>query len=272
MGMKHFGLLLLILCSACAGRTQMATSPATVQTDSAVLTQSLFARDPAGQLTAAAIQTILRSPLELGLPARAGALPIIPAEDWHGPGPSYEMASAGLSKFADRLPSAELFTLVTEMMPIPSGALGMEALREIAARYKLRYIVLYRENVRRQVRNNAWTIGYATVIGSLFLPGSTLKVDGYVEASLFDIKTGLLLFTVRQRVAARQRSNVWHQGDKLETMQAKLALTIAGKLAHEVRKSLLSYARATAKENETGGNGSVATSTPPPPEPIATTE
>ena len=228
----------------------MATAPAAVSTNTPELTRSLFARDPAGQLSEEAIQAILASNLELDLPARVGVLPVVDAVDWRGPGPDYQIAPATLSRLAKDLPSDEAFTLVTEMLPIPSGALGMEALREIAARYKLRYIVLYRENMRRKVRANAWAVGYATVVGALFLPGSTLHVNGYVEASLFDVKTGLLLFTVRRRVASSRTSNVWYRDDKLDELQAELAGKVAGKLAVDVRSALFAYARAMTVENE----------------------
>ena len=145
------------------------------------------------------------------------------------------------------------------MMPIPSGALGMEALREMAARYKLRYVLLYREDTRSWTRSNAWTVGYATVIGATFLPGRTLHVDGFVEASLFDVKTGLLLFTVRRRVAAVRRSSEWHISDKLGAMRSKLAVGIAPKLAEDIRKAAYRLTEAIALEDGQA---------PPPPEPV----
>ena len=58
-------------------------------------------------------------------------------------------------KLAAGLVGAEHFTLITEVLPIPSGALGMEALREVAARYRLRYLLLYREELSRSVSANA---------------------------------------------------------------------------------------------------------------------
>jgi len=226
------------------------SAPSVARGPTEPLNQSLFARTPNGQLSEEDLQAILDKPLELDLPARVGVLPIVAAEDWRGPGPDYERVPAGVSRFSKQLPSDDAFTLVTQMMPIPSGALGMEALREIAARYKLRYIVLYRENVRRRIHVNPWAAGYVTVIGALFLPGSTLLIDGYVEASLFDVKTGLLMFTVRRDVKARQKSNVWYREDKLAGLQARLAERVGGKLAGDVRSHLFRYAEAVRVENE----------------------
>lgn len=104
--------------------------------------------------------------------------------------------------------------------------------------------------MRQQTRVNPWAVGYATLVGALFLPGSDLKVRGYVEASLFDVKTGLLLFTVRRRVAASRTSNVWYQDDKLAALQRRLAADAATELAGDVRGALFRYAEAVRVENE----------------------
>ena len=224
---------------------QVASAPAQPQK----LERSVFARDPNGQLSEDQIQKILRAPLELDLPARVGVLPIVDAEDWRGPGPAYSMAPPAVAPLVAGLRGTEPFTLVTEMMPIPSGALGMEALREMAARYQLRYVLLYREKVATRERVNPWAIGYATVLGAFFLPGDTLSVDGYVEATLFDVKTGILVLTVRRRVTGTRMTNVWHTGDKLEHMQRKAAVHAAPELAKDVRKAAYRFAEAAQIEN-----------------------
>ncbi len=203
-----------------------------------VLQTSHFARTAQGSLSEQDLQKILAQPLELDLPGRVGVLPIVEAEDWRGPSPSYERVTAGLSRFAEKLPADDGFAHVTEMMPIPSGALGMEALREIAARYKLRYLLLYREHVDEGRRANGVAAGYLSVVGAFVLPGSTLEVDGYAEASLFDVKTGLLLFTVRERLGDERRSNVWQRERKLGEMREKLATEAAGELAKRTRVAL----------------------------------
>jgi len=222
-------LLLVLACASCGGaqyQSQRVAPP---------VDRSLFARDPGGQLSEEALQTLLAAPVELVLPARVGVLPIITAEDWRGPSPDWKRVPAGVAPFARALRGTEPFGIVTEMLPIPSGALGMEALREAAARYALRYILLYREGVRHRERANGWAAGYATLVGMLFLPGQTLEVDGYLEASLFDVKTGLLLFTVRRAVGVTRSSTLFYTGTKLEDMQAKLAARFAPELAADVR-------------------------------------
>ncbi|MBV1857158.1 MAG: hypothetical protein KUG77_02015 [Nannocystaceae bacterium] len=237
---------LLSTLGACAASAPMATAPAAARPDMApasasapvLLQESHFARTAQGTLSEADLQKILDQPLELDLPGRVGVLPIVEAEDWRGPSPSYDRVTPGLSRFADKLPADDGFAQVTEMMPIPSGALGMEALREVAARYKLRYLLLYREHVNESQRANGVATGYLSVVGAFVLPGSTLEVAGYAEASLFDVKTGLLLFTVRERLSDERRSNVWQRERKLGDMREALATKAADQLAKRTRVAL----------------------------------
>lgn len=245
----HRKLLFVLACCsllACAASPHASAPPpndfgpeAAAAAEPPPLERSLFARTAQGSLSEEDLQAVLDRPLELDLPGRVGVLPIIEAADWRGPSPSYEMVSPALSKFAKKLPSDDGFASVTEMMPIPSGALGMEALREVAARYKLRYLVLYREHVDASKRANGIAAGYASVVGTLFLPGSTLEVEGYAEASLFDVKTGLLLFTVRKRLETSKRSTVWQRERKLEEMREAIAIETAASLADETRTALI---------------------------------
>ncbi|RMH36843.1 MAG: hypothetical protein D6689_21705 [Deltaproteobacteria bacterium] len=238
-----------VAACACGGAKAAYRSKA-VPAASAPLDRSVFARDPNGQLSEDALQRVLASELELDLPARIGVLPVVDAVDWRGPSPSYDPAPAALAPLVRGLRGDEPFFHVTEMMAIPSGALGMEALREIAARYHLRYVLLYRESIATRERANPWAIGYATIVGALFLPGDTLSVDGYVEASLLDVKTGLLLFTVRRRVSGRRRTNVWHTGDKLADLRRRAAERAAPSLAKDVRQAVYEFERAARFERQ----------------------
>lgn len=241
--------LALLLSAACAAApAKQASEPAVARTGT--IQESLFSKDANGMLTEDRIQAILERPLEIELPARVGILPIRPAETWHGPGPAHDRASPAVERLAIDLRSDAPFTMVTEMMSIPSGALGMEALREIAARYKLRYVVLYRESIERKRRTNAWTLGYVTLVGALFLPGDTLVLDGYIEASMFDVKTGLLMFTTRKRVHQEQRDNPWHTDDKLAALQNRIAVAAAADIADELRSGIASFERAVAAEQK----------------------
>ena len=262
---------LLVVClaaTACGAQAHYTSARVAAPTADAPapppLERSLFARDPNGALTEDALQQILAAPIELDLPARVGVVPIVTATDWRGPNPDYLKVPAGVAPLVARLRGSEPFTLVTELMPIPSGALGMEALREIAARYRLRYVLLYREVIatRSTVGPIAW--GYATVVGAAFLPGQDHTAYGYLEASLFDVKTGTLAFTTRRAVLGQRRSNLWHQDAKLAALASTLAVRAAPALADDVKSDLYRFADAARLENERRGAVATAPALPVP--------
>lgn len=246
-----------------------AAQPAAAQP--APLQRSLFARTPQGQLTEEALQQILAAPIELALPARVGVLPIQTATDWRGPGPD-DRVPAGVNAFTTALRRDPQFSLVTQTMVIPSGALGMEALREVAARYRLRYLLLYREVLAKKQRLGAWAWGYATVIGMAFLPGEQQEVYGYIEASMFDVKTGLLMFTTRRQITARQRTNRWHTRDKLDQLAANATTKFAPALAEDVLSDLGQFAAAAIAENAHRGVAQPIVQVPPRTEPAVATD
>ncbi len=229
------------------------------------LDRSVFARDPNGQLSEDMLQKILASQIELDLPSRVGVLPIITATDWRGPSPDFDRVPAGVSPLVTRLRKDAAFSLVTEMMPIPSGALGMEALRESAARYRLRYIVLYREVLAKKNHLNAWAWGYMTGVGALFLPGKQNEVYGYIEATMFDVKTGLLMFTTRRSLYATASSNEWRDSDKLAQLASNTVSKYSPDLAVDFLLDVRRFANAAVAENtKRTGDGDSLVHVPPP--------
>jgi len=214
----------------------------------APLDRSVFDKSPNGALTEDNLQRILATPIELDLPSRVGVLPISTAKDWRGPGPDHGVPP-GVANFVETLRRDSAFSLVTQTMVIPSGALGMEALREIAARYRLRYLMLYREVLAKKTRFSPWAAGYATVIGALFLPGQKQEVYGYIEASMFDVKTGLLMFTTRRAVTAQQNTNVWYGSVKLDRMASNMTAKFSPELAADALTDLRRFAAAAIAEN-----------------------
>jgi hypothetical protein len=262
-------LVILALATGCGASRPMHMASAPMAASEAMpppvpLDRSLFARDPGGQLTEEALQKILAAPIELDLPARVGVVPVLTATDWRGPSPDYQVP-AGVAPFVTRLRGSEPFTLVTEIMAIPSGALGMEALREVAARYQLRYVILYREVLKKERRLNKTAWSYVTGVGALVAPGQRHQVYGYVEATLFDVKTGLLLFTTRRAVNGSRDSNVWYQDHKLDQLRAALLTRFAPSLADDVKADLYRFADAALIENRRRGVPTLTPSLPTTP-------
>jgi uncharacterized membrane protein len=270
-------LLCLLVMAACGGGNKMASAPMTaaIQPSQAApppppLERSVFARDPNGQLSEDALQKILAAPIELELPARVGVLPVLTARDWRGPNPDHQVP-AGVANFVNKLRRDPAFSLVTQTMVIPSGALGMEALREIAARYRLRYVILYREVLAKHRRLGPWAWGYITGVGALFLPGQQQEVYGYIEASMFDVKTGLLMFTTRRSIHATQKTNQWNKQEKLDKLAANATSKFAPELAVDVEVDLRRFAKAAIAENMMKrGDGDPLVAIPPMPPEIAT--
>jgi rhombotail lipoprotein len=270
-------LLCLLVMAACGGSNKMASAPMTAAIQPAQaapppppLERSVFARDPNGQLSEDALQKILAAPIELELPARVGVLPVLTARDWRGPNPDHQVP-AGVANFVNKLRRDPAFSLVTQTMVIPSGALGMEALREIAARYRLRYVILYREVLAKNRRLGAWAWGYITGVGALFLPGQRQEVYGYIEASMFDVKTGLLMFTTRRSIHATQKTNQWNKQEKLDKLAANATSKFAPELAIDVEADLRRFAKAAIAENTMKrGDGDPLVAIPPMPPEIAT--
>ena len=248
---RPFALLLLSLAPACAVRAgSPAAASALAQLEhptSPPLDRSLFPRDPAGALDEDSLQKILDAPIAIDLPGRVGVLPIATDVDGRGPSPTYRVPTGAVA-FTHALATGGPFTMVTEMLAIPSGSLGMEALRTIAARYRLRYLLLYREELGRRSRNNGWAAGYATILGAFVLPGQTLSAFGFIEATLLDVKTGTLMFTVRKLGSVEKSSNVWHNDNKLDEMEAGLVSGLAPGLASAAIVETGRYAEAVRGE------------------------
>lgn len=244
-----------VVLAACSAPMKMASAPMAAGESRPMpaqapppLERSLFDKSPQGALTEEALQKILAAPIEIELPARVGVLPIQTATDWRGPGPDHKVP-AGVAPLVKTLRADPAFSLVTQTMVIPSGALGMEALREIAARYRLRYLLLYREVLAKGSRLNPWAWGYATIVGALFLPGQRQEVYGYTEVSMFDVKTGLLMFTTRRAIDASQRTNQWHQDQKIDQLAANAVAKFAPELALDALADLRRFASAAEAEN-----------------------
>jgi len=244
----------LVVVASCGAKLKLASAPMAAGDTRSMpqapppLERSLFDKNPQGALTEEALQKILAAPIELELPARVGVLPIQTATDWRGPGPDSKVP-AGVAPLVKTLRADPAFSLVTQTMVIPSGALGMEALREIAARYRLRYLLLYREVLAKGSRLNPWAWGYATLVGALFLPGKRQEVYGYTEVSMFDVKTGLLMFTTRRSITASQTTNQWHQQEKVDQLAANAVAKFAPELALDALADLRRFASAAEAEN-----------------------
>ena len=107
-----------------------------------------------------------------------------------------------------------------------------------------------------RLTEEAWSVAswtddfvYLSGVGALFLPGQKQEVYGYIEASMFDVKTGLLMFTTRRSISASQNTNQWNKQEKLDKLAALATSKSAPDLGVDVEVDLRRFAQAALAEN-----------------------
>ncbi|GMV43009.1 MAG: hypothetical protein AMXMBFR64_47250 [Myxococcales bacterium] len=196
----------------------------------AALERNHFVRDKPAGLTEDALREILAAPVYLEDGARIGVLPV---ETGYEPDPDLPLAAVPAS-LSTALEGSGLFEVTTEVSTgFPTG-IGVAGLRELAARYRSDYLLLYRHRFVDRSYVNEWGVMWLTVLGVFFVPSETLESAGVLEATLFDVKTGTILFTVYERVTARSDENIWHNDRKRREMKQALLDGAAKKLADQV--------------------------------------
>jgi hypothetical protein len=108
---------------------------------------------------------------------------------------------------------------------------GIEGLRTIAARYRLRYLVVCSTDWVDTSHLNNWAWLYATGIGVLAAPGYTVSSRGMVQASLFDVKTGTVLFTAGEPVETSRRTWLIGSAREQDTAERDATTEAARRLA-----------------------------------------
>lgn len=196
---RHILVVLIVITSGCAAMKQeVALRPLTFDSAPAApaaLTENHFSRDRSA-IAEAELKQILASPVFLEEHARVGVVPVAMRYEVDEAVP-VEGAPASLVDALEGSGLVELATEVTSEWPIDRGIPG---LRELAARYRTEYLLLYRHRFVDAARPNPAALSYLTLIAALFVPGTTVESAGVLEATLFDVKTGTILFTVNERV------------------------------------------------------------------------
>lgn len=213
------------------------------------LEEDHFARDRLG-LGEPELRQILAAPVFLEERARIGVLPV---RTGYAPDEEVPVESAPAT-LADTLEGSGLFELASEISTEWPTASGTAGLRELAARYRTEYVLLYRHRFADATRPNGFAVGFLTLIGALFLPGTTLETRGVLEATLFDVKTGTILFTVHERVAEEAMVAPPAAEVRLQRMHRALVQMAAKRLADQVvlrcQRLVASRPAASAVSNE----------------------
>ena len=184
------------------------------------------------------LQRILASRVELGFPARVGVVTLGEPFRAEASAPIGQQSIVGPA-MVRALDGSEHFTHVTDVSTGLPNPQGVEGLRTIAARYRVRYLLVCNVATEDASHLNNWAWLYPTVVGVFVAPGLTVGSQGMIEASLMDVKTGTVLFTATQPFESS--STAWLIGSEREHAEAD---------AEAVRTATTMLARSVLSQTE----------------------
>jgi hypothetical protein len=233
-------------CGAAASPAPAAPSQAMIATEPAPapLTKSYFGKDPTGALSESDLQRVLEAPIDLQFPARVGVVPLAEPFDASGRA-SLGTRTVASTSFATALIGTPNFSHVSDISTDLPRAAGVEGLRVLAARYRMRYLILYTERFEDATHTNGLAALYPTLIGMFVVPGVTVESYGIAQADLFDVRTGTVLFSVMEPIHVRSKELMIGAARAHRELQGVAAAEAAGRLAKRVTsqtRELIAYA------------------------------
>jgi rhombotail lipoprotein len=237
---------LLSLLTACGMSAPMqVAAPVAAQAPApAVLDRSLFTKDGNGALGENDLQHVLSTPIDLQFPARVGVVPLAQAFDPRGD-VSIGTRSVAARDLATALIGGPHYSHVSDVSTELPNTGGIEGLRLIAARYRLRYLLLYSERFEDSTHLNGWAWLYPTIVGMFVAPGVTVESSGLVQADLLDVRTGTILFSVVEPMRVHEKEWMIGAGRSHKELQGEAASAAAKRLAKRVSEqtnALVAYA------------------------------
>lgn len=217
-----------------------------------LLTENHFGRDAVGALTEAQLRDILQAPVFLEDKARVGIVPVR-----EGYGADEELPLAGVpGALAATLDETGLFEVVSEVSTDFPATGSVAGLRELAARYRADYLLLYRHRFVDTVYASGWAWTWATLVGPLFAPANVLEAEGVLEATLFDVKTGTILFTTFERTREKQEESVLDTERKQKELKERMLVEASAAIGDAVVAQLQRLAAARPREGAVARVGS----------------
>lgn len=226
-------LLSLSLLGCGAQAAQHAVAPSAPPAAVPVLSHSLYSKDPSGSLSEGDLQTILATAIDLQLPARVG---VVPLAEPYNPKASVSITTRHLAArdFAAGITGSKWYSQVSDVSTDLPNVGGLEGLRVIAARYRVRYLLLFSQRFDDATHLNGWAWTYPTVVGMFLAPGVTVESHGVVQADLLDVRTGTILFTAVEPVHVKGVEWMIGAGRSHKTAQDAAASLGAKSLAKRV--------------------------------------
>lgn len=171
--------------------------PSAAPAPAPVLTHSVYG--PEGSVGENDLQTSLGSSIDLQFPARLGVVPLAKPFDPKGK-VALHVRHVAASELGQNLMGSKFFTQVSDVDTTLPNVGGIEGLRAIAARYRVRYLLLYSQTFEDATHLNGWAWTYPTILGMFVAPAVTVESSGVVQADLLDVRTGTILFSVAEPV------------------------------------------------------------------------
>jgi hypothetical protein len=225
-----FGAAGLTGCGAMRAPMEASIAPLELTAAPAPLRENHFQKDRSASVSEEALSRILEAPVFLDEHARVGIVPVTSGYRTDGDVPLAQ-APRALGEALERSGHFEVVTEVSTDWPTDSGIAG---LRELAARYRSEYLLLYRHRFVHREWTNGWGAMWLTVVGGLAVPESTIEVAGVLEATLFDVRTGTLLFTVFERANSRSNEFPYQHARIIRETKSRLADEASHRLAATV--------------------------------------
>jgi hypothetical protein len=225
-------LLALGGCGAAPRMSVMEVAPGRLAAPAgASLTHSLFAKPmDRDNLSEEVIQRVLSAPVEPEFPARAGVV-VLDAPFTRRSYASLEPGDEAPQILAREIERSRHFVIVSDISPYLANGQHIESLREVATRYRLKYLVVLNTRYVDRSSYNHWGWGWLTILGIPFLPAYTLQTAGLMEATLMDVRTGTFLFTTQVHMQARDRTTPFSTEIKLGSLQRATSRRAAELLA-----------------------------------------
>lgn len=222
------------LTAACGGApSHPMQAPSAQASPAPVLTASVYGKDPSGSIGEDGLQLSLKSAIDLQFPARLGIVPLAAPFDPKAKG-KLRLRHVAAGGLGPALLASPHFTQINDVDTELPNVGGIEGLRVLASRYRLRYLLLYSERFEDSTHLNGWAWTYATVVGMFIVPGVTVSSHGVLQADLLDVRTGTILFTVVESVSVDEKTFMIGAGRSHLDAQAKAAVAAAPALAKKV--------------------------------------
>lgn len=229
-----------------------------------VLTQSVFSKDANGSLSENDLQKVMEAALDIQLPARIGVVPLASPYDPKGT-VAIQVRSAASRSLARALSGDVHFSHVSDVSTELPNVGGLEGLRAIAARYRLRYLLLYSERFEDETHVNGWAWLYPTVIGMFVAPGVTVKSRGIAQVDLLDVRTGTILFSGVQPMRVSDEQQMIGAARAHRELQEQASNEAAKALSKLVKAQMIEL---VAASDELGKSHRMTRYLPPPVEPV----